>query len=83
MEGLGADCQQTDGCKKIWADRSVEEEEEVRRGTCLHQVFILWNSTTLKKTVYRASENGKVSQGLWAGAIKDNGLGPVATTLQL
>lgn len=51
MEGLGADCQQTDGCKKIWADGSVEEEEEVRRGTCLHQVFILWNSTVLKDGV--------------------------------
>lgn len=37
----------------------------------------------LERTVYRASENGKVSQGPWAGAIKDNGRGPVATTLQL
>lgn len=62
MEGLGADCQQTDGCKKIWADGSVEEE--VRRGTCLHQVFILWNSTVLKERCIGHQRMGRLAKDL-------------------
>lgn len=64
MEGRpGADCQETDGCEKAWADGSVGEEE-VRRGACLHQVFIPWNSTALKERCTGLQRMGRLAKDL-------------------